>query len=227
MIECEQLTKYYAGRTVLDHICLTVQAGEIVALMGGNGAGKSTTLNILLGLVRPDGGSVTISGHDATRESNRTRTLVSYLPDILSIYPRFTAAENVQYFASLAGLRLSDESIKDHLQRAGLDQVHHRRRTGSFSKGMRQKVGLAIAFSRKSPVLLLDEPMSGLDPASADSLCQCLREEAERGAAILMATHDVFRAHQTAHRVAVLHEGILRGVYDPRECSIVALAESL
>lgn len=227
MITCCGLSKSFGKRTVVDGLDLEVRAGEIMALMGSNGAGKSTTIRMLLGLLKPDAGSASICGLDVSHPTQEFRQTVGFLPERVVLYPRFSARENVAYFTSLAGQDLSTELIDSFLLEAGLPSESLDALAGSLSKGMCQKVGLAMTVAKGARVLLLDEPLSGLDPSSADAIGNCFQRLAERGTTILMATHDLFQAHQIANDIAVLTSGKLRTILKPQSATVNELNDFL
>ena len=216
MIVLQQVDKRFGQQRVLSALDLRVGQGEVYALLGANGAGKSTTLNLLLGFLRCDSGQVRIDGVDPAREPAAARERIAYLPEQVALYPALSGAENLRYFAALAAKRLKAVDAADLLTRAGLPQEAHDRHLADYSKGMRQKVGIAIALAKRAKVLLLDEPLSGLDPAAANEITRLLRQVADSGVAVLLATHDLFRARQIADRIGILRNGEKRAELDAR-----------
>ena len=210
ILEARGLTKRFGDHVALDDLDLAVHAGEVLALLGPNGAGKTTTVNLFLGFLAPDAGAALVDGLDVQSDPLGTKRRLAYLPEQVALYPALTGTENLSYFAELAGHRLSAGDLAAALDRAGLQREAHGRRAATYSKGMRQKVGVALALARGARALLLDEPTSGLDPAASAEFSETVRRLAEGGAAILMATHDLFRVRDTATRVAVLVGGRLR-----------------
>ncbi|MEM7787577.1 MAG: ABC transporter ATP-binding protein [Bacteroidota bacterium] len=204
------LTKRFGGTTAVDALDLTVNAGEVYALLGPNGAGKTTTINLFLGFLAPDAGAARVDGLDVQAEPLETKRRLAYLPEQVALYPSLSGLENLKYFAALAGHDLSEADLAGFLDRAGLQGEAHGRRAGTYSKGMRQKVGVALALAKGAKALLLDEPTSGLDPSASVESSGLVRRLAEDGAAVLMATHDLFRVKDTASRVGVLVDGRLR-----------------
>ena len=207
MIEVTSLSKSFGTNKALDAMDLRVGAGEVYALLGANGAGKTTTISLLLGFLRADAGQVRVAGIDPAADPERARAVTAYIPEQVSLYPSFSGLENLAYFAALAGKKLNDAEGRALLQRAGLAAEAAERRLGDYSKGMRQKVGIAIALAKQARVLVLDEPMSGLDPQAANEFCTLVRQVADAGSAVLMATHDIFRARQLADRIGILRGG--------------------
>jgi ABC-2 type transport system ATP-binding protein len=209
MISVDGLVKHFGGHRALDGVSFNVAPGELFALLGPNGAGKSTTLACLLGFERPDQGKALIDGIDVAQDGATARTRVAYIPEQVSLYEAFSGVENVAYFAALAGHRASSRDIASLLSRVGLQAEAHHRRTATYSKGMRQKVGIAIALAKQARALLLDEPTSGLDPGAAHEFAQALTTLRDDGVAVLMATHDLFRTLQDATTVGIMCEGRL------------------
>jgi len=197
------------GRRIVDGLSLSVLTGEIYALLGGNGSGKSTTLFAVLGLLPRTGGVIRVAGHDPARDGDAVRRSAAYLPENVALYDHLSAIENVRYFLSLAGVSRSEEDIHQALSAVRLDASAWDRRVGAFSKGMRQKTAIALALLRRAPVLLLDEPTSGLDPASARDFQDLLVELKNRGVATLMVTHDLLGAADVADRIGILDAGRL------------------
>ncbi len=209
MIRISGLYKRYGATTALDGLDLTVAPGEIYGLLGPNGAGKSTTIGSLLGFVAPDAGGIEVAGVDVLREPLTARARIAYIPEQVQLYPRLSGLENLAYFHQLGTGPGDDADLGACLRDAGLAEAAFHRPVAGYSKGMRQKVGIAIALARRAPVMLLDEPTSGLDPAAAREFGNSLRALGERGVGILMATHDLFRAREVAHRIGILIGGRL------------------
>jgi ABC-2 type transport system ATP-binding protein len=197
----------YAERTILRGLDLAVHPGEIYALLGANGAGKSTTLSLFLGFLRPQSGTVRVQGTDPAAEPAKARRQLAYIPENVALYEHLSARENVAYLLHLAGRKASDAAIGDALTTAGLDPSAHDRRVSGFSKGMRQKVSIGLAVARKVPALLLDEPTSGLDPQAAADFHVLLARVRAQGVAVLMVTHDVLGAVDIADRIGFLDKG--------------------
>ncbi|KQY80976.1 ABC transporter ATP-binding protein [Pelomonas sp. Root1444] len=201
------VTAGYADRTILRGLDLAVLPGQIYALLGANGAGKSTALSLFLGFLRPRSGTLRVAGIDPAAEPAKARSQLAYIPENVALYGHLSARENVAYLLHLAGRKESDAAIGAALQAAGLAPAAHDQRVAGFSKGMRQKVSIALALARRVPALLLDEPTSGLDPqATADfhALLDALRRQ---GVAVLMVTHDLLGAVDTADCIGFLDQG--------------------
>lgn len=202
--------RYPDGRLAVEGLDLEVQSGVIFGLLGANGAGKTTTIKLLLGLLRPTAGRAEILGVDAAAEPDASRRRCAYVPELVALYDDFSGEENLRYLARLAGVRLTRDEALGWLRRVGLPPDDATRRVGHYSKGMRQKVGLAIALAREVRVLLLDEPLSGLDPQAAAQFCEILQQVVrERQLAVLMATHDLFRARRVCDRLGIMRGGRL------------------
>lgn len=200
-----QITR--GGTRVLDALSLSVGAGEAYALLGGNGAGKSTTLSALLGLLRPENGRLEVAGIDPVAAPEAARRRIAYLPENVALYEVLTAYENIAYFMALAGNEPDRAAMDRALDAAGLQPEARDRRVGSYSKGMRQKVATAMAVLREVPVLLLDEPTSGLDPRATADFNALVSRLKQRGTAILMVTHDLLGAADCADRIGFLAHG--------------------
>lgn len=209
MLEAIELTKQYGDTLALDRLNLHVEAGEVYALLGANGAGKTTTIHLFLGFLEPDGGAARVDDLDVAKQTLAARRLLGYIPEQVNLYDNLTGRENLRYFSELAGERYGASQLASLLQRAGLPARAVDRRVGTYSKGMRQKVGIAIALAKRARALLLDEPTSGLDPKAAHEFSRMLVDLAGDGVAVLMATHDLFRAREVARRVGILRAGQL------------------
>ena len=219
MLTLEALTKRFPGAAApaVDNLTLTVAPGELFALLGPNGAGKTTTINCLLGFLTPDSGRALIDGLDVVAQPLETKRRLAYIPEQVNLYGYFSGVENLAYFSELAGHRYADAELRRFLADAGLQTAAHDQRVSGYSKGMRQKVGIAIALAKQAKALLLDEPTSGLDPSASHEFSQLLRKLRERGVAILMATHDLFRAKEDATRVGIMRHGKLAHILTATE----------
>lgn len=209
MIHLKEVSKSFKGKYAVQNLNLEVQEGEILGLLGANGAGKSTTINIILGFLQPDEGVVQVHSLDVSKRTQDVRKLIGYIPENVNLYPYLTGLENLDYFCRLAGLNYSKSDLEGFLNVCGLQKEAFKQRVGDYSKGMRQKVGIAIAYAKKAKVYLLDEPASGLDPLASNELSDLLKKLAEEGASILMASHDIFRVREVCHRIGILKKGAL------------------
>jgi len=214
LIDVHQLHVVRQGREVLSNLTFQVAGGEVFALLGGNGAGKSTTLLTCIGMLKPTRGGVTICGRSASSEPEALRRSVAYLSETASLYEHLSARENLRYFLELAGMKPDAGAIDHALDAVSLQNEARDRRSGGFSKGMRQKVAIALALLREAPVLLLDEPTSGLDPVAVEEFNQLLNTLCRRGVAILMVTHDLFGACEVSSKIGVLRDGRLVQRFD-------------
>ena len=219
LISIQNIIKSFKNLKAVDNLSLEIKEGEIYGLLGSNGAGKSTTLNILLGLLTPDSGTALINGVDTTDNSDKARKKIGYIPENVSLYPYLTGVENLDYFCKLNDKCHSTEKLEGFLDKCGLDSEFHNLRTETYSKGMRQKVGIAIALAKEASVYLLDEPASGLDPLASNELSALLRKLASNGAGILMASHDIFRIRETCNRIGIIKNGELLKEMDTSDVS--------
>jgi ABC-2 type transport system ATP-binding protein len=208
-LQADQLHVLRSGKEVLAGVSFAVAAGEIYGLLGGNGAGKSTTLATFLGFLQPRAGRVLVNGREVGSDLAGARRAMAYLPESASLYEHLDARENLQYFLQLAGLQPAKAAVEAALDRVSLDVPSRGRPLRGYSKGMRQKVSIALAILRDTDILLLDEPTSGLDPAAIDEFHGLVRWLADAGKSILMVTHDVYGACQVADRIGLLREGRL------------------
>ena len=219
LISIQNIIKSFKNLKAVDNLSLEIKEGEIYGLLGSNGAGKSTTLNILLGFLTPDSGTALINGVDTTDNSDEARKQIGYIPENVSLYPYLTGVENLDYFCKLNDKSHSTEKLEGFLDKCGLDSEFHNLRTETYSKGMRQKVGIAIALAKEASVYLLDEPASGLDPLASNELSALLRKLASNGAGILMASHDIFRIRETCNRIGIIKNGELLKEMDTSDVS--------
>lgn len=214
MISAQQLTKQYGDKLALDHLTLDIAPGEIFCLLGQNGAGKTTTINCFLGFVQPSGGQAFINGLDVVQHPVESKKYLAYLPEVVMLYPNLTGMENLDYFSRLAGFKHQKAALQHFLETAGLSEPDFSRRVSTYSKGMRQKVGIAIALAKNAKALFLDEPTSGLDPKASNDFSSLLIDLRNKGIAVLMATHDIFRAKDVANRIGIMKDGRLVNVLD-------------
>jgi ABC-2 type transport system ATP-binding protein len=208
-LEAAALSVSRGGRSVLRRVSFAVQPGETYALLGGNGAGKSTTLLTFLGFLRPDSGAARVLGRQVETDIAAARRAIAYLPESAALYDHLDARENLQYLLDLGGSRARGADIERALDVVALPDAARSRRLAEHSKGMRQKVALALALLRDSEVLLLDEPTSGLDPLAIDEFHALVRRLAADGKAVLMVTHDLYGACRSADRIGLLRDGEL------------------
>lgn len=212
-LEAENLDLLREGKRVLEGVSFAVAAGEVYALLGGNGAGKSTTLLTFLGFLAPSAGSVRVNGREVGADVEAARAAISYLPEAAALYGHLTAYENLGYFLDLAGRKVTRGEMEAAFDQVALPAEARGRRMQSYSKGMRQKTAIALALLRDTPILLLDEPTSGLDPVAIDEFHAMVAALAAAGRTVLMVTHDVYGACQVADRVGLLRGGRLVGSF--------------
>lgn len=209
LLEAENLTKVYEdGVLALDHVSFAIRPGEIYAMLGGNGAGKTTTINLFLNLIEPTEGEARVDGIPTHREPLKAKARMAFVSENVMLYPGFTAIQNLDYFTRLGGkTQYTREDYRQVLRRVGLQDEAHNKRLKGFSKGMRQKCGIAIAILKDAPAILLDEPTSGLDPKAGREFMRLLADLREEGKAILMSTHDIFRAKEIADVIGIMNDG--------------------
>lgn len=219
MLQAIDLTKRYEdGMLALDHLSLEVKEGEIFCLLGANGAGKTTTINLFLNFIDPTDGTAQINGIDVTKDPLEAKKYVSYVSENVMLYGNFTARQNLDFFAKLGGkTELTKDDYYMEMRKVGLQEEAFEMKLKNFSKGMRQKLGITIAIIKDAPNILLDEPTSGLDPKAAAEFVKILKGLREKGKAILMCTHDIFRAKEIADRVGIMKEGRLVMLRDREE----------
>lgn len=207
----------YANHKVLDNLSLRIQPGEIYGLLGSNGAGKSTTINLILGFLTANSGEIKICQNYVGNLKNNN--LIGYIPENVNLYPYLTGIENLDYFCKLAGLNYTTDKLINFLNKCDLQSQAHQKKVSNYSKGMRQKVGIAIAYAKNAKVYLLDEPASGLDPLSSNELSELLKHLASNGSTILMASHDLFRVRETCNKIGILKNGKLLKEMDSQNVS--------
>jgi ABC-2 type transport system ATP-binding protein len=210
MLTLQRLSKRFGAQWALQELDLRVGAGEIQCLLGANGAGKTTALNLVLGFLSPTAGAAYVNGIEVAGNAVRIRAQLAFVPEQVSLYPLLTGRENLVYFTQLSGkYDVPSALLLKYLDQVGLERSAIDARVERYSKGMRQKVALAIALAKGAKALLLDEPLSGLDPKAANEFCALVRDLAQGGAAVLMATHDLFRAKELGGRLGIMRAGRL------------------
>jgi len=208
VIEAKNLTKTYGQAVAVDHISFSVGRGEIFGLLGPNGAGKTTTILMLLGLTDISGGEVSVLGFNPAREPLSVKRRVGYLPDTVGFYDQLTAADNLRYTARLIGFRFNEREkrIAEALERVGLaDSANHH--VGTYSRGMRQRLGLAEILMKGAQIAILDEPTSGLDPHATSELLGIIRRFKAEGVSVLLSSHLLERVQSVCDRVALFSAG--------------------
>lgn len=209
MLKISNLHKKYNDFTALQSLNLEVRKGEIYALLGQNGAGKSTTINILLGIIKATSGDAFINGISVKDHPQEIKKHLAYIPETVLLYPNLSGIENLDFFSQIAGFTYSKNELSSFLMQTGLQESAHHKDLGGYSKGMRQKVGIAIALAKDAKVLLLDEPTSGLDPIATSEFTEIVRQFGREGRTVFMATHDIFNAVSVATNIGIMKQGEL------------------
>ena len=211
LFEAVNLTKQYEdGVVALDNVSFSVHPGEIFAILGANGAGKTTTINIFLNFIEPTSGEAKIRGISTHKDPLEAKKHVAYVSENVMLYQDFSALQNLDFFSRLGGkTHYTREDYRTVLRRVGLQDEAHDKKLKGFSKGMRQKCGIAIAILKDAPAILLDEPTSGLDPQAAFEFQRLLESLKAEGRAILMSTHDIFRAKEVSDTIGIMNRGRL------------------
>lgn len=211
MIQAIDLTKRYEdGLLALDHLNLNIQPGQIYCLLGANGAGKTTTINLFFNFIEPTSGTAMINGFDCKKTPIEAKKYAAYVSENVMLYGNFTARQNLDFFTKLSGRKdLNKEDYYMVMREVGLPERSFDKRVKTYSKGMRQKLGIAIAILKQAPALLLDEPTAGLDPKAAADFVEILLKLRNQGKTMLISTHDVFRAKEIADVVGIMKEGVL------------------
>lgn len=225
-LSLKDVTKQFGFQTSVDQVTFDVKVGSIVALLGPNGAGKSTTMKMSAGFIAPDDGVVSVLGKDIRIDPVSARLATTFLPESVVLYEELTGRENLRHLLAIgSSIKRSQDELGSALQMAGLQKDAFDRSAATYSKGMRQKVGLALALSRQSELLLLDEPTSGLDPRSAAEFNEALRKTAAKGVGVLMATHDIWRAREVATDILIMANGKIVLQLDPASLSAEEIEE--
>ena len=227
MLETIKLKKIYEdGVVAVNEVTLKVEQGEIFVLLGANGAGKTTIIMLILGFTDPTSGTARIKGIDVMKSPLQAKKHVAYVSENVMLYGNFTARQNMDFFAKLAAKPdLTDKDYDRVLKRVGLPEESFSRRVGTFSKGMRQRLGIGIAILKDAELILLDEPTSGLDPKGGAEFLDILRSLKGEGKAIFMSSHDIFRSKIIADRVGIMHSGNLVKIIRREEMERVDLEE--
>ncbi|WP_321827482.1 ABC transporter ATP-binding protein [Maribacter dokdonensis] len=207
MLKAVNITKSYSGKMALKDVSFEVSKGEIFCLLGQNGAGKTTTINIFLGFIKKDGGQAFVG--DKEVGVHDTNTLTAYIPETVQLYGNMSGIENLNFFSRLAGFSYSTTELEDFLSKTGLQKDAQHKRLSFYSKGMRQKVGIAVALAKNAEVIFMDEPTSGLDPKATAEFTKICKELAAMGKVIFMATHDIFNAVELGTTIGIMKEGVL------------------
>ena len=209
VLQATQLSKKYKETIALHNLNLSIEKGEIFCLLGQNGAGKTTTINLFLGFIEASGGRALINNVEVKPNNIATKKMIAYIPEVVQLYGNLNGIENVDFFSRLAGFKYNKEILSGYLAKAGLQTEAHTKRLNTYSKGMRQKVGIAIALAKNADVIFMDEPTSGLDPKATAEFTQICKELAADGKTIFMATHDIFNAVNVGTRIGIMKQGEL------------------
>jgi ABC-2 type transport system ATP-binding protein len=209
VLQATQLSKQYNGAAALQNLNLMVNKGEIFCLLGQNGAGKTTTINLFLGFIAPSAGKALINNVEVKPNDATTKKMIAYIPEVVQLYGNLSGVENLDFFSRLAGFTYTATQLSEYLTKAGLQNDAHQKRLSTYSKGMRQKVGIAIALAKNADVIFMDEPTSGLDPKATAEFTTICKALAVEGKTIFMATHDIFNAVNLGTRIGIMKEGAL------------------
>ena len=211
MIEIVAATRKYGGKTAVDRLSLSIAAGEVFAFLGANGAGKTTTIKMLVGLLQPTSGSVRICGHDVVDNHREAHLRVGYVPDQPYLYDKLTGRETLRFVADMYGLTPSEAESSVEEQIAAFDLAEFvDQLTENYSHGMKQRTVFAAALVHRPRVLIVDEPMVGLDPRSMRMVKDLLRRQSREGSTVFMSTHTLSVAEEIADRIGIIERGCLR-----------------
>jgi ABC-2 type transport system ATP-binding protein len=208
VIETHDLTKRYGDVVAVDHLDMTIQAGEVFGMLGPNGSGKTTTILMMLGLTEPTAGQVRVLGLDPARQPLSVKARVGYIPDQVGFYDDLTAVENLLYTARLNGISRKEAlpRIEEALQRLGLGEVMNRP-VKTYSRGMRQRLAVADVLIKQPGMIIMDEPTQGLDPEGAHEFLRLIRQLKEEGITILLASHLLHQVQEVCDRVGLFYKG--------------------
>ena len=210
IVETKELTKTYNGFTAVDGLNLRIEEGEIFGFLGPNGAGKTTTILMLLGLTEPSSGTAQVCSYNPTREPLKVKRIVGYLPETLGFYEDLTARQNLRYTAELNGLpkEMAEERIAELLNAVGLSEVADQE-VGKFSRGMRQRLGIADIWVKEPKLVFLDEPTSGIDPEGIDDILDLITSMAKKDITVIFCSHQLHLVQRICTRVGILAKGHL------------------
>ena len=216
-VETQELTKNYDGVTVVDHLNFHVKENEIFGLLGPNGAGKTTTILMLLGLTEPASGTAQVYSFNPTREPLKVKRIVGYLPEDVGFYDNLTARENLKFIAELNNISLAETArrIDEVLEMVGLTDERDMP-VGKFSRGMRQRLGIADVLIKEPKLVILDEPTSGLDPKGINQLLDLVANLPKMGTTVLLSSHQLYQVQRVCHSVCILSKGkmVIEGSID-------------
>jgi ABC-2 type transport system ATP-binding protein len=217
VVETKELTKKYDGTTVVDHLNLHVAENEVFGLLGPNGAGKTTTILMLLGLTEPASGSARVFGFDSTREPLKVKRLVGYLPEKVGFYDNLTARENLRFIAWLNNISEAEShpQIEQILEAVGITDMADVA-VGKFSRGMKQRLGIADVLVKKPKVAFLDEPTAGLDPEGINQILDLIAGLPRMGTTVVLSSHRLYEVQRVCHSIGILSKGkmVIEGSLD-------------
>lgn len=210
VIETKDLTKTYGNKVAVDKLGLCVNEGEVFGFLGPNGAGKTTSILMLMGLTEPTSGSARVCDFDPTREPLKIKRVVGYLPEKFGFYDDLTARENLDYTSALNGLSraMASKKIDELLDMVGLPEVAEQR-VGTFSHGMKQRLGIADAMIKDPKVVFFDEPTSGIDPEGIEQVLNLITTLSKRKVTIVLSSHQLHQVQRVCSRVGILSKGRL------------------
>ena len=209
LVETSSLTKHYGPIKAVDGLSLQMNPGEVYGFLGPNGSGKSTTILMLLGMTEPTSGTVSVAGHDPTRDPTSVKRQVGYLPEAVGFYPDLTGKRNLMYTAELNGInkREAEQKVEEVLQMVQLSEAGHRP-AGQYSRGMRQRLGLADVLLKEPKLVILDDPTLGLDPAGIQWLLNLIESMAkQKGIAVFLSSHQLHEVQRICDRVGIMSRG--------------------
>jgi len=210
MLKITNLSKKYEdGLLALDNLNLEIREGQIFTLLGANGAGKSTTINLICGFIQPSYGDVVVDGISLKENPLMLRSKIAYLSENVMLYDNFTGYQNLKFFSELAHKKPLKSELEQILDNVGLQREYIHKNISKYSKGMRQKVGIAVALVKDTPLLLFDEPFSGLDPKAAHDLETTLFLLRDKGKTVFLSTHEIFRAKMMSDVTGIMKDGKL------------------
>ena len=217
VIETKELTKNYDGVTVVDRLNLHIRENEIFGLLGPNGAGKTTTILMLLGLTEPASGSAWVFGYNPTREPLKVKRLAGYLPENVGFYNNLTARENLMFIAELNDISRAEANrrIDELLEIVGIGEVANST-VGKFSRGMKQRLGIADALIKNPKVVFLDEPTAGLDPEGINQIIDLIANLPQMGTTVVLSSHQLYQVQRVCHSIGILSKGktVIEGSLD-------------
>jgi len=217
VVETKELTKNYDGVTVVDRLNLHIRENEIFGLLGPNGAGKTTTILMLLGLTEPASGSAWVFGYNPTREPLKVKRLAGYLPENVGFYNNLTARENLMFIAELNDISRAEANrrIDELLEIVGIGEVANST-VGKFSRGMKQRLGIADALIKNPKVVFLDEPTAGLDPEGINQIIDLIANLPQMGTTVVLSSHQLYQVQRVCHSIGILSKGktVIEGSLD-------------